>query len=55
MRQLSLFENLKDEAEADRNRVADRQRFIEHLKRCATEIATWPEWKRNLLGWKYEN
>lgn len=26
------------------------QAFVDHLKRAAAEVATWPEWKQGLLG-----
>lgn len=31
-------------------KTEDDIRFEQHLKRCGEEVATWPEWKRNLLG-----
>lgn len=30
--------------------VDERAAFREHLARCAAEVATWPEWKRNCMG-----
>jgi len=28
-----------------------RERFLQFLERAGREVATWPEWKRNALGW----
>ena len=32
---------------------AENKRFREHLAKCHAEVATWPEWKQNLLGLSY--
>lgn len=29
---------------------AERKAFEAHLEWAAAEVATWPEWKRNVLG-----
>lgn len=30
---------------------AELERFREFLRDCRREWETWPEWKRNTLGW----
>lgn len=29
----------------------EQRRFIEHLEYAAKVVATWPAWKRNILGY----
>lgn len=28
----------------------DNERFLKHLEEASKIVATWPEWKRNILG-----
>jgi hypothetical protein len=34
---------------------ASRQKFLAHLDHASKLVATWPEWKRNLLGGYTDN
>jgi hypothetical protein len=33
----------------------DAKRFKSHLEWSRKEVATWPEWKRNLLGLRFSD
>jgi hypothetical protein len=37
-------------AEAAAAGILDAERFREHLDSATEVVATWPEWKRNILG-----
>lgn len=38
--------------ESDKPR-ASRDQIRDHLKRVREEVGAWPEWKKDLLGWRY--
>lgn len=38
---------------SEREDRPDDVRFRAYLKWAHAEVLTWPDWKRNLLGWHY--
>jgi hypothetical protein len=39
---------------SQKSQSSDRDQFLAFLKRASEEVATWPEWKQNTLGWWVE-
>ena len=38
----------------DKSDACKNPKFIEHLKKASKIVASWPLWKRNVLGfWNY--